>query len=66
MHSEIRRSGPESCPLCGMALEPLVASFEAEDTSELREMTRCLRVSVMLILATAALAARQRPGRSGH
>ena len=26
MHPEIRRRGPGSCPVCGMALEPLVAT----------------------------------------
>ncbi len=39
MHPEVRQNGPGSCPLCGMALEPVVASLE-EDTSELDDMTR--------------------------
>jgi Cu+-exporting ATPase len=38
MHPEIRKIGPGSCPICGMALEPAEATAE-EDTTELREMT---------------------------
>src|SRR5690606_27415293 len=37
MHPEIRQQGPGSCPICGMALEPLLAT-EEEDTSELDDM----------------------------
>lgn len=37
MHPEIRRIGPGSCPLCGMALEPVVATAE-EDRSEYHSM----------------------------
>src|SRR5580704_16256655 len=29
MHPEIRRDGPGSCPICGMALEPLTVTAEA-------------------------------------
>src|SRR5262249_31077260 len=29
MHPEIRQVGPGSCPICGMALEPEVASLDA-------------------------------------
>ncbi len=41
MHPEVRQSGPGSCPICGMALEPLTATLD-EDTeeSELRDMSR--------------------------
>src|SRR6266545_5065197 len=31
MHPEIRQVGPGACPICGMALEPLMATVE-EDT----------------------------------
>ncbi|EGF32419.1 Lead, cadmium, zinc and mercury transporting ATPase [Oxalobacteraceae bacterium IMCC9480] len=47
MHAEIRQVGPGSCPLCGMALEPLEASAE-DDTTELDDMTRRLWISVAL------------------
>ena len=40
MHPEIRRVGPGACPKCGMALEPDVASAEAEPNVELLDMTR--------------------------
>ena len=31
MHPEIRQVGPGSCPICGMALEPEVASLDAPE-----------------------------------
>jgi Cu2+-exporting ATPase len=49
MHSEIRQVGPGNCPICGMALEPLLANA-AEDNSELEDMTRRFWVSVALAL----------------
>ncbi len=39
MHPEVRQVGPGSCPICGMALEPLVAD-ENEESVELKDMTR--------------------------
>jgi heavy metal translocating P-type ATPase len=39
MHPEVRRNGPGSCPICGMALEPLTVTLEESDDSELRSMT---------------------------
>ena len=50
MHPEVRQEGPGSCPICGMALEPLDALEGEEDTSELRDMTRRFWVSAMLSL----------------
>ncbi|MEP7083567.1 MAG: heavy metal-binding domain-containing protein, partial [Betaproteobacteria bacterium] len=47
MHPEIRQIGPGSCPICGMALEPLDATA-TEDDSELRDMTRRFWISVVL------------------
>src|SRR4051812_16455858 len=40
MHPEIRQAGPGSCPICGMALEPEVASLETGPNPELADMTR--------------------------
>ena len=40
MHPQIRQVGPGNCPICGMTLEPLVASTEAEPNAELIDMTR--------------------------
>ena len=47
MHPEVRQIGPGSCPICGMALEPLEAT-SAEDDSELRDMSRRFWTSVVL------------------
>src|SRR5690348_6852889 len=35
MHPEVRNIGPGSCPICGMALEPLVVTAEALPNHEL-------------------------------
>src|SRR5712675_1616971 len=40
MHPEIIRDGPGSCPICGMALEPVVPTAEDADNPELRDMRR--------------------------
>ncbi len=49
MHPQIQQMGPGTCPICGMALEPMEAMAE-EDTGELRDMTRRFRVSLALSL----------------
>ena len=46
MHPEVRQVGPGDCPKCGMALEPLDATAEQDD-SELRDMTRRFWISVV-------------------
>jgi Cu+-exporting ATPase len=50
MHPEIRRDAPGSCPICGMALEPLVVSAEAEPNSELIDMSRRLWIGFAFTL----------------
>ncbi len=40
MHPEIVRDGPGSCPICGMALEPMTPSADAGPNPELVDMTR--------------------------
>ena len=55
MHPEVEQVGPGTCPQCGMALEPLEASME-EDTSELDDMTRRLKISTALSLPLLLLA----------
>ena len=47
MHPEIVQVGPGSCPKCGMALVPMDAGAEQDD-SELRDLTRRLWVSAAL------------------
>ena len=50
MHPEVRQVGPGSCPICGMALEPLTISVDEEENPELVDMTRRFWVSVILSL----------------
>src|SRR5262249_7472982 len=38
MHPQIRQVGPGSCPICGMALEPEVATAATEPNPELVDM----------------------------
>ena len=47
MHPEIRKIGPGSCPICGMALEPVTATAE-EDNSEYKMMLNKFWVSTVL------------------
>lgn len=47
MHPEVRQIGPGDCPKCGMALEPLDATAEQDD-SELRDVTRRFWVATVL------------------
>jgi Cu+-exporting ATPase len=55
MHPEIIRDGPGSCPICGMALEPLTVSLEEEENGELKDMTRRFWVAVALAIPVFAL-----------
>ncbi|WP_223796237.1 heavy metal translocating P-type ATPase [Sphingomonas nostoxanthinifaciens] len=48
MHAEIRRPGPGSCPICGMALEPAEPSADEGPSAELADFTRRLWVSAVL------------------
>jgi Cu+-exporting ATPase len=55
MHPEIRRDGPGSCPICGMALEPLEPTLEEGPNPELTDMTRRLWVSAALSVPLVVL-----------
>src|SRR5262245_1800871 len=48
MHPEVRQRGPGSCPKCGMALEPEVASADDEENPELTDMTRRFWIAAVL------------------
>lgn len=49
MHPEIRQIGPGSCPICGMALEPVTVSLDQEeDQSEYLSMRKRFWVSTYL------------------
>ena len=56
MHPEIRRPGPGNCPICGMALEPVMPSAAQEANPELADMTRRLWVAVALSVPVLWLA----------
>ena len=55
MHPEIRRDGPGTCPICGMALEPLEPTLEEGPNPELADMTRRFWVSAVLSLPLVVL-----------
>jgi Cu+-exporting ATPase len=55
MHPQIRQSGPGSCPICGMALEPLQPAIEAGPSPELRDMTRRFWIGAVLTLPVVIL-----------
>ncbi|OCK57686.1 copper-translocating P-type ATPase [Bradyrhizobium sp. LMTR 3] len=55
MHPEIRQVGPGSCPICGMALEPEVASLDAPPNPELADMTRRFWIGLVLSLPAVVL-----------
>ncbi len=50
MHPEVVRDAPGSCPLCGMALEPMVPTLEEGPDPELLDMQRRLIGSAILAL----------------
>jgi Cu+-exporting ATPase len=50
MHPQIRQDHPGSCPICGMALEPLEPTAEEGPNPELADMTRRFWISAALTL----------------
>jgi heavy metal translocating P-type ATPase len=56
MHPEIRQPGPGSCPLCGMALEPVTVTADGGPSPELADMTRRFWVALALAIPVLALA----------
>ena len=55
MHPEIVRDKPGSCPICGMALEPMMPSLDEGPDPELVDMQRRLIGSAALTLPLLAL-----------
>ena len=55
MHPQIVRIGPGSCPICGMALEPMDAFAVLEADPEYDSMRRRLWISAALSLPVLAL-----------
>jgi P-type Cu+ transporter len=55
MHPEIRQDHPGNCPICGMALEPEIATPTAGPGAELVDMTRRFRIALALSIPVFAL-----------
>jgi Cu+-exporting ATPase len=55
MHPEIRHAGPGACPICGMALEPVLATAETAANPELTDMTRRFWIALVLTAPVFAL-----------
>jgi hypothetical protein len=56
MYPQILQVGPGNCPICGMTLEPVKATAEAGENSELTNMTRRFWVGLVLTLGNRAKA----------
>jgi len=56
MDPEIVRDEPGSCPICGMALEPMEIGEAEEESPELAEMSRRFWLSLVLTLPVFVLA----------
>ena len=48
MHAQIRQAEPGACPICGMALEPVIATADRRGSPELRDMSRRFWVGLAL------------------
>jgi cation transport ATPase len=55
MHPQVRQMGPGHCPICGMALEPVVATAAAGESPELRDMTRRFWVGLVMSIPVVVL-----------
>jgi Cu+-exporting ATPase len=55
MHPEIVRDAPGHCPICGMALEPMMPSVDDEEFPELRDFSRRFWWTLPLTIVVLAL-----------
>lgn len=55
MHPQIRQVGPGNCPICGMALEPVVSTGEQGPSPELTDMARRFWVGLTLTVPVLLL-----------
>nr|WP_313315477.1 heavy metal translocating P-type ATPase [Dietzia maris] len=55
MHPEIRRDAPGSCPICGMALEPVTLTADSGPSPELADMTRRFWIATALTIPIVIL-----------
>ena len=56
MHPQIRQDGPGSCPICGMALEPMLPATDDGPAPELVDFTRRFGWTLPLTIAVLVLA----------
>ena len=55
MHPEVRQPKPGSCPICGMALEPVTVTAENSGSHEYKDMRRRFWIALALSLPVFAL-----------
>jgi Cu+-exporting ATPase len=55
MHPEVRQVGPGSCPICGMALEPVTVTAETGPSAERIDMTRRFWIGLALTVPVVVL-----------
>lgn len=55
MHPQVRQMGPGTCPICGMALEPVAPTADGAESPELRDMSRRFGVALALTAPVFAL-----------
>jgi P-type Cu+ transporter len=55
MHPQIRQPGPGSCPICGMALEPEIATADTAPSPERIDMGRRLWIGLVLAIPVVIL-----------
>lgn len=56
MHPEIRRTEPGNCPICGMALEPMMPTLEEQENPELVDFRHRFWWTLPLTIAVTMLA----------
>lgn len=68
MHPEVKQVGPGSCPICGMALEPMEVTLNAEETNpELVDFSKRLKVAMLFSVPLLVLAMSEMvPGAPFH
>src|SRR5690606_6730037 len=55
MHPEIVRDGPGACPICGMALEPMMPTADSGPNPELKDMSRRFWIGLALAVPVFVL-----------
>jgi Cu+-exporting ATPase len=55
MHPEVRQDHPGACPICGMALEPVMVTANEGPSAELIDMTRRFWIGLVLSLPVLVL-----------